>query len=158
MVEYKPASKRPFEEVKAVIQAKVLETEALALAKKSGEAKLTALKSADNVSGFAEVKAVSRLKKADLSNDALLAIMKADTAKLPAYVGVDVPGVGYSVYRIAKVSAGTPDPARRASEAQQLENAAAQQDVYSYVEALKKKSKVEINKAALNSKTAANAP
>nr|WP_315481275.1 SurA N-terminal domain-containing protein [uncultured Undibacterium sp.] len=158
VVEYKPASKRPFEEVKAVIQAKVLETEALALAKKSGEAKLTALKSADNVSGFAEVKAVSRLKKADLSNDALLAIMKADTAKLPAYVGVDVPGVGYSVYRIAKVSAGTPDSARRASEAQQLENAAAQQDVYSYVEALKKKSKVEINKAALNSKTAANAP
>lgn len=158
VVEYKPASKRPFEEVKAVIQAKVLETEALALAKKSGEAKLTALKSADNVNGFAEVKTVSRLKKADLSNDALLAIMKADTAKLPAYVGVDVPGVGYSVYRIAKVSAGTADPARRASEAQQLENAAAQQDVYSYVEALKKKSKVEINKAALNSKTAANAP
>lgn len=158
VVEYKPASKRPFDEVKAVIQAKVLETEALALAKKSGEAKLLALKSADNATGFAELKTVSRLKRADLSNDALLAIMKADVAKLPAYVGVDVPGAGYSVYRIAQVSAGTPDPARRASEAQQLENAAAQQDVFSYVEALKKKAKVEVNKNALNSKSATNAP
>ena len=158
VLEYKPASKRPFDEVKAVIQAKVIETEALSLAKKTGEAKLLALKSADNATGFAELKTVSRLKRADLSNDALLAIMKADVAKLPAYVGVDAPGAGYSVYRIAQVSAGTPDPARRTSEAQQLENAAAQQDVFSYVEALKKKAKVEINKNALNAKSATNAP
>jgi peptidyl-prolyl cis-trans isomerase D len=158
VLEYKPASKRPFDDVKAVIQARVLETEALALAKKSGEAKLVALKSADNATGFDELKTVSRLKRADLSGDALLAIMKADVAKLPAYVGVDVPGVGYSVYRIAKVSAGAPDPARRANEAQQLESAAAQQDVFSYVEALKKKAKVEVNKSALNAKSATNAP
>lgn len=158
VLEYKPASKRPFDEVKAVIQAKVLETEALALAKKSGEAKLVALKAADNSSGFGGLKTVSRLKRADLSGDALLAIMKADVAKLPAYVGVEVPGVGYSVYRIAQVSAGAPDPARRANEAQQLESAAAQQDVFSYVEALKKKAKVEVNKSALNAKSATNAP
>ena len=158
VLEYKPASKRPFDEVKAVIQAKVLETEALALAKKSGEAKLVALKAADNASGFGGLKTVSRLRRADLSGDALLAIMKADVAKLPAYVGVDVTGVGYSVYRIAQVSAGTPDPARRANEAQQLESAAAQQDVFSYVEALKKKAKVEVNKSALSAKSAMNAP
>ncbi|MBC3808742.1 SurA N-terminal domain-containing protein [Undibacterium seohonense] len=158
VVEYKPASKRPFDEVKAVIQSKVLESEALALAKKSGEAKLQALKSADNANGFSDVKVVSRLKKADLSSEALLALVKADVQKLPTYVGVDVPGVGYDVYRISKVSVGTPDPVRRAGEAQQLENSASQQDVYSYIEALKKKSKVEINKAALNSKANTNAP
>ncbi|GGX01959.1 SurA N-terminal domain-containing protein [Undibacterium macrobrachii] len=158
VVEYKPASKRPFDDVKTLIQAKVLEVEALALAKKNGEAKLAALKSADSANHFSEVKTVSRLKKADLSNDALLAIMKADVSKLPTFVGVDVPGVGYSVYRIAKVAAGTPDPARRASEAQQLENAAAQQDIYSFVEALKKKAKVEINKTALNAKSTTSAP
>lgn len=158
VVEYKPASKRPFDEVKAVIQAKVLESEALTLAKKSGEAKLQALKSADNASGFSDVKVVSRLKKADLSNEALLALVKADVQKLPTYIGVDVPGVGYDIYRISKVSSGTPDPVRRAGEAQQLENSASQQDVYSYIEALKKKSKVEINKAALNSKANTNAP
>ena len=158
VVEYKPASKRPFDEVKAVIQSRVLEIESLALAKKNGEAKLQALKAADNSAGFSEVKSVSRLKRAELSNDALIAIVKADVQKLPAFIGVDVPGVGYDVYRISKVSAGVPDPARRAGEARQLENSVAQQDVYSYIEALKKKSKVEINKSALNSKAATNAP
>ncbi|MBR7798858.1 SurA N-terminal domain-containing protein [Undibacterium fentianense] len=158
VVEYKPASKRPFDEVKAVIQARVTETEALALAKKTGEAKLQALKTADNAAGFSEVKTVSRLKKADFSNESLLAIVKADVQKLPAFVGIDVPGIGYEIYRISKVASGTPDSARRASEAQQLENATAQQDVYSYIEALKKKAKVEINSAALNRKAGTNAP
>jgi peptidyl-prolyl cis-trans isomerase D len=75
--------------------------------------------------------------------------MKADMQKLPAFVGLDVAGVGYSIYRISKVSAGNPDPTRRASEQQQLTNAISQQDVYSYVEALKQKAKVKINSSAL---------
>lgn len=158
VVEYKPASKRPFDEVKAVIQAKVLEAEALSLAKKAGESKLQALKSADDANGFSEVKTMSRLKKPELANEAFLAILKADVQKLPAYVGVETPGVGYDIFRISKVSSGTPDPVRRASEAQQLENSAAQQDLYSFIEALKKKAKVEINKTALNSKAANGAP
>ncbi|MBC3874929.1 SurA N-terminal domain-containing protein [Undibacterium flavidum] len=158
VVEYKPASKRPFDEVKAVIQARVLEAEALILAKKAGETKLQALKANDDVNGFSEVKTMSRLKKPEIANEAFLAVLKADVQKLPAYVGVETPGVGYDIYRISKVAAGTPDPARRASESQQLNNSAAQQDMYSYIEALKKKAKVEINKAALNSKATNSAP
>jgi peptidyl-prolyl cis-trans isomerase D len=157
VVDYKPASKRPFEEVKAVIQAKIVQTESLALAKKAGEAKLQALKTVDNVSGFAETKTVSRLKKPELSNEAFLAVVKADVQKLPAFVGVEVAGQGYEVYRISKVTQGTPDPARRLSEAKQVENSVAQQDVYSYVEALKQKAKVTVNRAALASKSNLNA-
>lgn len=158
VLEYKPASKRPFDEVKAVIQARVLEAESLNLAKKAGEAKLQALKAADDVNGFSEMKTMSRLKKPEIANEAFLAVLKADVQKLPAYVGIEAPGVGYDIYRISKISAGAPDPVRRASEAQQLDNSAAQQDVYSYIEALKKKAKVEINKAALSSSGANNAP
>ncbi|MFZ6817517.1 SurA N-terminal domain-containing protein [Undibacterium sp. Ji22W] len=158
VVEYKPASKRPFDEVKAVIQARVLETEALSLAKKAGETKLQALKASDDVNGFSDVKTMSRLKKPEIANEAFLAVLKADVQKLPAYVGIETPGVGYDIYRISKIAAGTPDPVRRASESQQLDNSAAQQDVYSYIEALKKKAKVEINKAALNSKATNSAP
>ncbi|MFA9274699.1 MAG: SurA N-terminal domain-containing protein [Candidatus Aquirickettsiella gammari] len=158
VLEYKPASKRPFDEVKAVIQARVLEAESLNLAKKAGEAKLQALKVVDDANGFSEIKTMSRLKKPEIPNEAFLAVLKADVQKLPAYVGIEVPGVGYDIYRISKISAGVPDPVRRASEAQQLDNSAAQQDLYSYIEALKKKAKIEINKAALSSSGANNAP
>ncbi|MBY0572836.1 MAG: SurA N-terminal domain-containing protein [Undibacterium sp.] len=153
VVEYKPASKRTFEEVKAVIEAQLTLTESAMLAKKAGEAKIQALKLADATDGFSEVKTVSRLKKADLSNDAFLAIAKADTQKLPTFVGVEVPGQGYDVYRISKVSAGTPDLARRATESKQVENSIAQQELYSYVEALKTKAKVVVNQAALQIKS-----
>jgi peptidyl-prolyl cis-trans isomerase D len=157
VVEYKPASKRPFDEVKEVIQAKIIQTESLALAKKAGEAKLQALKIADDVAGFADTNTVSRLKKPEISNEAFLALVKADVQKLPAYVGVELVGQGYDVYRISKVSQASPDPVRRVSEAKQVENAIAQQDVYSYVEALKKKAKVTVNRTALLAKSTLNA-
>ncbi|MFZ6749641.1 SurA N-terminal domain-containing protein [Undibacterium sp. Ren11W] len=149
VLEYKAASKRPLEEVKNLIEAKVIQIEAAALAKKAGESKLATLKAADSVSGFAESNVISRLKNQGISGDAFSAVMKADAQKLPAFIGVDVPGSGYAVYRIAKVNAGAVDATRRSSERQQIANAVAQQDIYTYVEALKDKSKVVINKSAL---------
>ena len=149
IVEYKAASKRPFDEVKASILAKVTQTEAAALVKKEGEAKMLALKAADSTTGFSEPKVISRLKNSDVRGDAAALIMKADVQKLPAFVGLDVAGVGYSIYRISKVNAGNPDPTRRASEQQQLTNAISQQDIYSYVEVLKQKAKVKINQSTL---------
>jgi peptidyl-prolyl cis-trans isomerase D len=154
VVDYKPASKRSFDEVKPVIVANVTQIEAQSLAKKAGEAKLKTLKAQDSSEGFSETLSVSRLKQPAMSKEEFLALMKADVQKLPSFVGVDVPGQGYKVYRIAKVTAGTPDAARRLAEAKQIDSAVAQQDLYSYVEALKAKAKVVINTAALNS----NAP
>ncbi|MDO8701488.1 MAG: SurA N-terminal domain-containing protein [Undibacterium sp.] len=150
IVEYKAASKRPFEEVKSSIIAKVTQIEAAALVKKDGEVKLQALKGADNAAGFSDLKVVSRLKNTDMQGDALALIMKADVQKLPAFVGVDVPGAGYSIYRISKVNAGVQDRTRRAAEQEQLTSAISQQDVYSYVDVLKQKAKVKINQSALS--------
>jgi peptidyl-prolyl cis-trans isomerase D len=156
IVEYKAASKRPFEEVKAMIELTVKQSEALALAKKAGATKLTELKKADSAAGFSDIKTVSRAKKSDLPSEALFEVMKADVQKLPAYVGVDLPNLGYEVYRIAKVTAGVPDPARRVNEVKQIENAVAQQDMFAYLESIKQRAKVVINQAALNSKAAAD--
>ena len=69
--------------------------------------------------------------------------------KLPAFVGVNMPGAGYMVYRISKVNAGNPDAARRASDAQQIANLVAQQELTSYIDLLKKKAKASVNKEAL---------
>lgn len=157
IVEYKPVVKRPFEEVKGAITAAVTQIEAAALAKKEGEAKLQALKAADNTAGFSEAKTISRLKGQDVPAPALSALFKADVQKLPAFVGMDAPGNGYVIYRIGKVSPGTPDEARRTSERTQLDDVQAQTEMFSYVENLKKKAKATINHAAIEVPAASGA-
>jgi len=149
IIEYKPATKRALEEVKATIVARLTQTEANSLAEKEGKAKLAALKQTDAVTGFSDVKVVSRAKQEDIPPQAIAQIMKADTQKLPAFVGVSLGNTGYAVYRISKVNAGKPDPARRASDAQQISSLLAQQELANYVELLKKKAKVTVNKAVL---------
>ena len=147
IAEYKPASKRPFEEVKNIVRERVTQIEAANLAKKAGEAKLVALKAKDDTTGFGDAKTVSRTKTKDFDGTMLVAVMKADVTKLPAYVGVDVPGKAYSVVRISKVSQpAVVDNARRQAEEQQVANALAQQEMMAYIDVLKQKAKVKILK------------
>ncbi len=147
VVEYKPVTKRPFEEVQAVVRERVAQAEAVKLAKKAGEAKIAAAKSDGEAAGFGGVKTVSRSKAQNMTKEALLAVMKADATKLPTYVGVDLGAQGYGVYRINKVAQpANVDAVRRQSEQQQIAGVLAQQESLAYLEALKKKAKVEIIK------------
>jgi peptidyl-prolyl cis-trans isomerase D len=146
VLEYKPVTKRPFDDVKAIVRERVTQIEAAALAQKAGEAKLAAAKAAGaDASGFGSAQTVSRSKPQDLSSAAFPAVMKADASKLPAYVGVDLNQQGYAVFRINKVmQPPVKDVARRKAEQQQIANTLAQEEMYAYLEALKKKAKVEI--------------
>ncbi|WP_211474033.1 SurA N-terminal domain-containing protein [Collimonas humicola] len=147
VLEYKAVTKRPFEEVQAVIRDKVTRTEEAALAKKAGEEKLAALKAQDSASGFAAAQTVSRSKSQGVNPLAFEAVMKADANKLPAYVGVTLPQQGYVLYRIGKV--GQPaaqDQARRVAEQEQITGILAQQEMLAYVDVLKEKAKVKILK------------
>jgi peptidyl-prolyl cis-trans isomerase D len=151
VVEFKPATKRPLAEVDAVIRQRVTIEEAAKLARQAGEAKLAALKAGKDAdaAGFGDVKVVSRTKPPAIPVPAALEVLKADVSKLPAAVGVDLPGQGYGVYRIVKVSqSATPDPARRTAELEQINGAVGQQDLYHYLEGLKQKAKVKVNKTA----------
>ena len=142
VLEYKPASKRPIAEVDAVIRQRVAQEEAAKLARKAGEVKLAAAKASGDATGFGEAKIVTRNAQPAIHPTAALAVLKADVTKLPAYVGVDVPGVGFGVYRIGKVSQpAKPDLERRASETAQINSAVAQQEMFAYIEALKTKAK-----------------
>lgn len=146
VVEFRPASKRPLAEVDAQIRQRVTLEEAGRLARAAGEAKLAAAKASGDATGFAAPVSVSRTKEPAINQAAAIAVLKADVTKLPAYVGVEVPGQGYGVYRIAKVSQpATPDAARRKQESDQIGQLVGQQQMYDYVEALKSKAKVKIN-------------
>ncbi len=149
VVEFKPAAKRPLAEVEAAIRQRVTQEEALRLARQAGEARLAAAKASGDATGFGEAKILARTKEPAINPQGALAVFKADVTRLPAYVGVDLPGQGYAVYRIGKVTqppqADTP---RRAQEAQQIGGLMGQAELYNFVEAIKAKSKVKINVAA----------
>lgn len=154
IVDYKPVTKRPFEEVQAQIREQVIQAEAVNLARKAGEAKLAELKAKPDASGFGNVKTVSRVKRDAINAAGAVAVMKGDVSKLPAFTGVELPGQGYAVYRINKVAQpATTDAARRQAESQQITNALAQQDTFAYLEALKQKAKVKIEKPVTAAKT-----
>jgi peptidyl-prolyl cis-trans isomerase D len=145
VVDFKPAAKRPLAEVEAAIRQRVTQEEAQRLAKQAGEAKMAAAKASGDAAGFGEPKAVSRAKEPAINTTAAIAVLKADVSKLPAYIGVDVPGQGYGVYRISKVSqSAQPDQARRKQEADQIAQVLGQQEMYGFIEALKQKAKAKV--------------
>ncbi len=149
IVEFKPETTRPLAELDAQIRQRVIQDEAVKLARKAGEAKIAAAKASGDAAGFGEAKVVTRTKAPTINNAAAMDVLKADVSKLPAYVGVELPGQGFGIYRINKVGQpATVDAARRASEAQQIAGAVGQQEMFAYIEALKKKAKAKINSNA----------
>jgi peptidyl-prolyl cis-trans isomerase D len=106
---------------------------------------MAAAKASGDAAGFGEPKALSRAKEPAINPTAAMAVMKADASKLPAFVGVELPGQGYGVYRISKVSQpAAPDQARRKGEADQITQVLGQSEMYNYIEALKHKAKAKV--------------
>lgn len=154
VVEFRPATKRPLAEVEAQIRQRVTLEEAGRMAREAGEAKLNAAKASGDATGFGAATTVSRTRQPTINQAGAIAVLKADVSKLPAYVGVEVPGSGYAVYRIAKVSQpAQPDAQRRKQESDQIGQLMGQQQMVDYVEALKTKAKAKItvSPAALGS-------
>ncbi|WP_354687474.1 SurA N-terminal domain-containing protein [Cupriavidus necator] len=145
IVEYRPSAVRKYEEVEAKVREGYIAQQAAELARKDGEARLEALKKADSAAGFGAVQTVSRAKAEGVPPKAVEAVMRADAAKLPAVVGVDLGAEGYAIYRITKVSQpAQANPAQRQAEAQQLSQLAGQTDLQAFYESLKTRSKVKM--------------
>ncbi len=144
---FTPASKRPFDEVKDVVTARVTATEADALAEKAGQEKLAGLLAKPDDAGFADTKLISRIAQLGVPRPAFDAIMKADARKLPAFVGVDMPGQGYTVYRINKIQEAASDPRRAEEIAKQIDTTLGSEALYTFVEQLKKNGKAKITKS-----------
>jgi peptidyl-prolyl cis-trans isomerase D len=147
VLEFKPSTKRPLAEVEAAIRQRVTVEEETRLARQAGEAKLAAVKASGDATGFGEAKVLSRtMQQTPINPTAAVAVLKADASKLPAYVGVELPGQGYGVYRIGKVSLpAQQDQARRKQEAEEIARAVGGAELYGYVEALKHKAKAKVN-------------
>lgn len=154
VLEHQPEAQRPLEEVKADVARKLARREAAALAKKEGEEKLAALaKGGDAGLTWAAAKTVSRQDPQGLPAAALRKIMTADTAKLPAYAGMERGDEGYVVYRIAKVIPAEANTGPQATEIQaRLDQQAGTDQLDAYIASLRAKAKVELKPANLEKK------
>jgi peptidyl-prolyl cis-trans isomerase D len=152
VVDHKPASLRPFEEVKGDIAKQLAQQEAMALARKQGAERLEELKKGNApAERFGATKLVSRDQPQDLGPDALSRVFAADASKLPAYAGVESNN-GYVIYRITRVVDVQPDETRARSVQSELGRAGGMQEFKSFLDGLRADAKVEINKAALERK------
>ena len=105
VVEHQPATLRKLEEAKAQIAEKLRRQQAFELAQKEGAAKLERLKKGEDAGlKWSPVKSVSRREAQGFPAPVLNAIVSADATKLPAYAGVAVPGAGYTLLKITKVT------------------------------------------------------
>jgi peptidyl-prolyl cis-trans isomerase D len=154
VVEHRPATLRALGEVRAEVEARVREQEALAAAQKAANQRLDALRA--GTAGDAKWSAprlLSRENPAGLRPDALRQVFQVDTAKLPAYVASDLGPGGYAVYRVSRVvDGGGVDDARMRAAETGLTRLAAGSEYQAFVDALKSRAKVEINNENLQRK------
>jgi peptidyl-prolyl cis-trans isomerase D len=123
------------------------------MARKEGETRLEALKKGEDRLAWGAIKKVSRMDPRQVPPPAVPVVFKMDAAKLPAYAGVELPGSGYLLVKLAAVDAGPPlDAARKQALVGQLATLEAQEEVKGYLAALRARYKVEINKAALEAR------
>lgn len=154
VTDYRPSSVRPFDAIRADIEAALKAREASALARQAGEATLLALQqNNEERAGWGPVRTLSRLDGGQVPRGSLTAIFRADVQKLPAYVGAEGDGGSYMLYKIVKV--GQPekvDDQRRQALASEYGRILGQEDFAAYLAGLRMRYKIDINKSALDSK------
>ena len=154
VIEHKPAAVKPIDEVRAEIAKKLVQEEGMALARKRGAAKFAELQQGKDAGlTWSAAKSVARQGAPAVHPDAMKEIFRADTSKLPVYVGVELRDRGYGLYRIARViDAPAADAAKQKELQQQLLRQAAQQDFGAYLASLRERAKIDVNKANLEKK------
>jgi peptidyl-prolyl cis-trans isomerase D len=150
VVEHKPSSLQPLEAVKGQIEARLRNEQALAAAKKAGAEKLAALGAGGADLKWSGARAASRENPGSLGPAALREIFRADPAKLPAAVGVDLGDRGYGIYRVTRVTPGHlgDDTKVRGAQAALGQQYGAS-EFEAFVDGLKSRAKIEINAANL---------
>jgi len=151
LVEHKRTALRPLDAVRGEIVRELTEREALAMARKTGEemlAELRAGKPADVK--WPAAKTVSHEQPNGFDAEMVAAIFRVDTAKLPAYAGVEAGSKGYALVRVSGVAEAKDIDQQKIAESQfGLVAQEARQDFQSFLAGLRERTKIEINLTAL---------
>jgi peptidyl-prolyl cis-trans isomerase D len=155
VVEHKPATPRPFDDVRAEIRRQLERKAASDLAHKAGQEKLALLQEGkDKDAGVVFGKPVVLARnqpQAGFPPGALTVIFRAEASKLPAYTGAANEGGGYSIYRVQRViSPPAPDAAKLTSVGDRVGEQLGRELMSAYEASLRAKADVKINQTNLD--------
>jgi peptidyl-prolyl cis-trans isomerase D len=148
VVEHLPARVLPLAEVKEVVRERVRQQQALALARKDGEALLAQVRQAADGTALPAAITVSRADPQNVSPALLDGVLRADTSKLPVVVGIDDGQQGYVVARITAVQPPAAQAPELAALSPRIAQAWARAETQAYYDALKVRYKVELKPPA----------
>jgi len=146
VVQYAPAATQPLESVSAQVRARLLAERAAALAKADGEAKLAAWRAKPEGAQLPPPVTVSRDRSEGLPAKVLNAVLSADLATAPVWLGLDEGPAGYVIAKVIKsVPRIAPAPEMARQEAKELAELWGGAEAMSYMAYLKAKFKAEIS-------------
>ncbi len=163
ITQYTAARTLPLIEVKDHVRARLTVQRSFELAKKEGATQLAVWKVTPANASMPAVVVVSRQQGQNMAPQVIEAVLKADSSKLPEFIGVEVAGRGYYVAKINKVLAPeAADPAQAQTLAQgrsQYAQALTTAEDQAYYNVLKSRFKtdIKVDKIKLNAVPSANA-
>jgi peptidyl-prolyl cis-trans isomerase D len=153
VVSYQPARVQTLDEVKGAVRERVIAEQAAAKARKAGAAKLAERLAADSTDGLGAPITVSRADTRGLPRPLADAVLRANAAKLPQWVGADLGDEGYAIARIAAVKPPAADSTERTALTPRYAQAWSAAEMQAYYKALERRLKASVVAAA-----AASAP
>jgi peptidyl-prolyl cis-trans isomerase D len=148
VIEQKPSSIQPLEQVKAAIEKKLVQSRAHQLAVQEGRQQLEQLRQnkAPQIAWSAP-QLVSRADPKGLAENVLRQVFRADAKNLPSYTGIEAPDGGFVLLKVTRVVEPEKiDRAQQKSLGEGLAQVLGEEQFAAYIASLKQKAKVEINK------------
>ncbi|RLJ65363.1 SurA N-terminal domain-containing protein [Sulfurisoma sediminicola] len=156
VIEHKPAQQPALEAVQPIIEKILMRQEAAKLAAKDGADKLARLQKGESVNlSWGASRGITRAHAPEVAPDAVAEVFKTDVAKMPAYAGTQIPGGSYALYRIAavkKFAGGADEPPAARALRQKYAQTVAEQEMMAWMDALKERHAVTVNKAVFEAK------
>jgi peptidyl-prolyl cis-trans isomerase D len=155
VLEHQAPQTRPLDAVRAEVEKKLTLEEATKLAQKDGEEKLGRLLKGENVDlAWSAPKNLTRTGMPEMSVEGVRAVFKLGADKLPRYAGAKRTDGGFALYKLIAVKPADikNDDSRSAALRGQLARLYSEEEFGAFMDALKERYPVLINKAALETK------
>jgi len=159
VVDHRPATVLPLDEVKPAIRQRLERQEAAVLARKAGEEQIVALKKQPSDAGFSPVLTVSRRSPQGMPPNLLSEVLRTRPDQLPTFVGAEIEGAGFLIAHVLSGKEGPAgQPAQREAERRALERQSAAADEAAYAEGLRERHKVKVLQRDFQRDTGKSAP
>jgi peptidyl-prolyl cis-trans isomerase D len=153
VLSYTPARTLPFADVKDKVRERLQAVQGAELARKEGADKLSAWKATPAAATLPEVVIISRDASGSKQPSPIIeATLRADTAKLPAFIGVDLGAQGYAVVKVIKLLERDPKSSTAFQDRQQYTQWWSDAETAAYYNSLKDRFKADIKAAKPSAK------